>query len=254
MIRLLLIVSLLFLQDSAKWIEDLGSADIRVRSEARDELRKLGAKALPALRKAKDDEDLTRRTNVRELIAILEWKEPALPVTKEEKTWLEKIGALGALSSTPPATWRPKKTDISKDRIWGFIDRELFQGAKVTAGWSKIKWLARTKDASIVLRILPTPKGDFMNSFRGNAYPRAYLIRSKKIDLKNDFKWDAKTGTHPALKGVMKGKHTHLYPGGRKKFKAGMYHSFYWDQDKPFPSLRHLFVKNGWALLVIDFQ
>ncbi len=258
---MILLLSLLLCQDDLTGrIERLGSDDLETREKAAREILETGASALPQLRKHVDDADGTRRAHVRELISKIEWlstweRDLAKDLTKEERAFLEKAGLLAAVETPRPKDWKPEKADLPGDRkIWGFIRKGILEKADVVKGAEAGTFIARNADWLVAeVRIAGT--SEFM---KGKAFAYVVMPRSARFDPAKA-SWAG--GSIAGLGGAWDKPRTDLYldaPRGggdcTRRFADSAYFAFHWAQDKPFANLRHAFVKERWALLVIDHQ
>jgi hypothetical protein len=261
----LLLLAVPLLQDAGALVEKLGAEDPEVREKAKQSLLAMGEKALPALRKAKDDADATRRAAVLDLIERIDWRatwpcRAEKDLTDDERAFLEEQILTSGLDPSAPAKWEAKKAALPDDLVWTCVKKKRFEKAAVTsvAVDGKVTHLVMRGEAeTICLRIgaAKRPKA-WSEGFRRDAYPRFYVIEGLTLELADaTLAW--KEGAVPALSPIWAGPRSDLSLEGEswtKRFKDGAYYRFHWDQDKPFPNLRHLFVKTGWALLVIDYQ
>jgi len=258
---MILLLSLLLCQDGlAGRIERLGSDDLDTREAAAREILETGAAALPELRRHADDADATRRAHVRELISKIEWlatweRDFAKDLAKEERAFLEQAGLLAALETPRPKDWKPEKTDLPAERkIWGFVRKAILDKAEVVKGAEADTFIARNGDWFVAeVRVAGTSQ--FM---RGKALAYIVMPRSARFDPAKA-SWAG--GSIAGLGGAWDKPRTDLYLDGAgkgldcsRRFAGGAYFGFHWDQDKPFANLRHAFVKERWALLVIDHQ
>ncbi len=269
----------------AELIRALGSEKIQERDQAQKELLEAGKAALPQLRKATEDPDAERRSRVRALIAKIEWTPlQSRPVMKdlsdEERKFLGEVGLM-TLSNPHPLILsleaqgsQPDFAEPSsgryKDEIWSFLRADLFEeatvkglsGARPTKGSSKKYFEQRTMAAGSLLLTLQThfehvvrgPSGILAHKY----LPYALLETREAMNLSPaSLAWDAEAGAPPCLKRWMVSGPKNVVLKRTKIFEkdgkiSGAYYQFDWDgRSGKMETLRHLFVKEHWALFVV---
>ena len=269
----------------AELIRALGSEGIQERDRAQKALLDAGKAALPQLRKAADDADPERKSRIRALISRMEWTplkgRPVLQdLTDEERTFLGGAGLM-TLSNAKTllmsleghgstAEFAKPEEGPSRVPIWTFIQPALFENAAVkglggsrpTTGKSEEYFDQRTLAAG---NFLLTLQSHYENVVRGRsgilAYkylPYALLETRETVDLSpTGLTWDAKEGVLPCLKQVMVPGPKNVTLKRTRTFEkdgkvTGAYYQFDWDgRNGRMETLRHLFVKERWALFII---
>jgi hypothetical protein len=267
-------------------IQLLASATIEEREKAQKELVEMGKTALPALRKAGGDPDLELQTRIRKIISDIEWqplrlRDVAKDLTDEERTFLGQVGhltrsnpifviksleALDPSSAGLEADVRPPQHEI-----WSFVDAVLFERSEVKGAHSTVptrggsssqhgdKWVISGGSASLTIQ------SDFEHVVAGRGGYLAYkylpfgLLETRvALDLSRDsLKWDETARSLPCLKAFMAPGPKNVSLQSTKIFEkdgkiTGAYYQFDWDRTGgSMNTLRHLFVKEHWALFVL---
>jgi hypothetical protein len=270
----------------AERLRDLGSELPQVRERAERDLVALGEAALPALRKASDDPDPERKERVRNIVARIEWnlllqsRSVLQDLTDDERKFLEGVGhmtlsnpitLLRCLESHDPTGVERLKAEaaLPKQELWSFIDPSRFKDAKIkgdhqvapTQGNSSRhadRWIFATKDLSLTIQT------DYEHIMRGHSgihahrhLPHGLLeFRSPLAFSRESLTWDADAGMLPCLKDVMLPGKKNVSPQRTQIFEkdgkiSGAYFQFVWDRTGSMTTLRHVFVKERWALLVV---
>jgi hypothetical protein len=270
----------------------LGSDDVEARERAQKELLDLGAAAIPALeRAAKEGEAETRARagatllRVRRRVGFDEFKKLDGPARWDRfrSDFAEPLGAgvLARLSSVR-LSLDPKRpaslSDALKMPACGKPETEEalpeLDSRRADAPWQFLS--SKTLGPSIVLRAA-TPEGGTMWRVRSEGYAlqvwRLPPSRGRDIEgifvlepLDGPFELTAESvrrlpgpGPVAGLSGIARAEGWKpLYGDGERierdgKTVAGLY-TFHWDQDKPFPCLRHLVVTPTFALFVVGYQ
>ncbi len=264
----------------------LASPTIEEREKAQKELLETGKAALPALRKAGGDPDLELQTRIRKIISEIEWqplqrRDVAKDLTDEERTFLGQVGNLTrfnplflikSLEAHDPST-AGLVADVrpAQHEIWSFVDADLFERSEVkgahgvvpTRGGSSSqhadKWVIAGGTASLTLQ------SDFEHVVAGRGgylvhkyLPFGLLETRTALDLSRDaLRWDDAAKSLPCLKGFLAPGPKNLSLRSTKVFEkdgkiTGAYYQFDWDRQMgSMNTLRHLLVKEHWALFVI---
>jgi hypothetical protein len=263
----------------------LASPTIEERDKAQKELLEMGAPALPTLRKAADDPDLERQARVRKLISSIEWqplrgRDVAKDLTDDERKFLGQAGLLTlsnpkflikSLEALDPST-----ADLDFDvrppqhEVWSFVDAGLFEKSDVKGSHSIVptqgrsarhwdKWVIAGGTASLTLQsdyehVVRGPSGILAHKY----LPFGLLETRSALELSTQsLKWDETRGVLPCLQGYMAPGPKNLTVKSSRTFEkdgklTGAYYNFDWDgKGGSMNTLRHLFVKEHWALLVI---
>jgi hypothetical protein len=270
----------------AERLRDLGSELPQVRERAERDLVAMGEAALPALRKASDDPDPERKERIRNILSRIEWnlllqsRNVLQDLTDEERKFLDGVGhmtlsnpitLLRCLESHDPAGVELLKgeTALPKHEIWPFIDPSAFKNARIkgdhqaapTQGNSSRhsdRWILAAKDLSLTIQ------SDYEHVMRGHSGIQAHRhlphglleFRTPLTLSRENLTWDADAGIVPCLKGVMAPGKKNVSPQRTQIFEkdgkiSGAYVQFNWDRTGSMTTLRHLFVKERWALLVV---
>jgi len=173
---------------------------------------------------------------------------PGLDLTPEERRFLAAKGLV------------PIRDRIADDDlVWKYLSKRAVEGAGVVLS---------------VSRGVPSAKGGIssIDAFRAEGgFPRMYVLTfaDEPVDL-SDASIDWGGGAPRCLSRFWLQDQPGLFLEGRRdlrdrevgwtrEFREGgrrtaVYYQFHWDQWKPTPNLRHLFIQERSALLVIDYQ
>jgi hypothetical protein len=152
-ILLLLAVPALAQEDEriARLVQELGADDYKVREAAEAELKKIGAPAIPPLKKALEDKDAERAERARRVLTEIEKPKPE---EKEKKA--------------------PRRSGIKS------VYRDLARGLTVTVEDGKIEVVVPEEDKETGKKVYKTYKADSIEEFK-EKYPEV----AKKWDVEH---------------------------------------------------------------------
>jgi hypothetical protein len=279
------------LQDDATLAEllrTLAGEEAAGRERAERDLVALGEAALPALRKASDDPDPERSGRVREIISRIEWNLLLQPsdvtkdLTEEERKFLGGVGLMTNADPIPllrcieahdPSGVERLSNEaaLPKDGLWSFIDPSRFKEARIKGDHQMAptrgrncryfdRWVVVAKDSCLTIttdyeHIARGPSG----SLSHRHLPHGLLQFRNPLTLsRTGLSWDADSGTIPCLKDVMVPGRKNVSPKRTEILEkdgkiSGAYYQFDWNRTGEMTTLRHLFVKERWALLVVFY-